>query len=355
MKLVSGILLISSNWRPPPSRPNALLATPVFILVPAGTVTSTTISGISGSENFDAICWGVSPAISSARMIQPQDIFDQSPYTRTNCSFMVDVISRTKYSGSQGGSSFGLLARCAAFAASPDISRSRMVRGAPTAPTFAARPIPNFAALVLEMIDPEGAEKIAEYRRTQPEDASNLAMALNWGGSGWPSFQYYKPIFEIALHAKLEIAGGELPAHANKRQGSTDDDEIDPRRLASWRDTMSKAHCDLISAADLDAAARLQIARDDSMLQTASQVAGEHGTIVVAGRSHVRRDRNLPRSMHPDEIRYIALIEADTRSEPRTYLPPSINGAPPFDYIWFTPAKGGETACERLRRRGLIP
>lgn len=213
----------------------------------------------------------------------------------------------------------------------------------------------RYPALVLEMIDPEGAEKFAEYRRAQPEDASDLAMALNWGGSGWPSFQYYKPIFEIALHAKLEIAGGELPAHANRRQSSTDADRIDPRRLASWRDTMSKAHCDLISAADLDAAARLQIARDDSMLQTASQVAGEHGTIVVAGRSHVRRDRNLPGSIHPDEIRYIALIEADTRSEPRTYLPPSINGAPPFDYIWFTPAKGGETACERLRRRGLIP
>ena len=213
----------------------------------------------------------------------------------------------------------------------------------------------RYPALVLEMLDPEGAEKVTEYRRAQPEDASDLAMALNWGGSGWPSFQYYKPIFEIALHAKLEIAGGDLPGRANKRQSSTDADGIDPRRLASWRDTMSKAHCDLISATELDAAARLQIARDDSMLQTASRVAGEHGAIVVAGRSHVRRDRNLPRSIHPDEIRYIALIEADTRSEPRMYLPSSINGAPAYDYIWFTPAKGGETACERLRRRGLIP
>lgn len=212
----------------------------------------------------------------------------------------------------------------------------------------------RYPALVLEMLDPAGATKVAKYRRDNPEDASNLASALNWQASGWPAFSYYKPIFEAAFHAKLQIVGGDLPIDGQRRRDAFTQFGENSARIQSWRETMRRAHCGLIDNDELDKAARLQIARDESLIDAARALEGEGGAILIAGRAHARRDRNFPKGLSPETVGYVALMEANESTDPQSYLPTSINEAPVFDYIWFTQPKLEENACDRLRRKRLI-
>ena len=50
----------------------------------------------------------------------------------------------------------------------------------------------------------------------------------------------------------------------------------------------------------------------------------------------------------------VAMIEVTSSQDAKTYVPASIGTAPPFDYLWFTPAQEAETTCERLRKKGLV-
>lgn len=212
----------------------------------------------------------------------------------------------------------------------------------------------RYPTLVLEMLDPAGATKVASYRHEHPEDVSNLASTLNWQASGWPPFRYYKPVFEAAFHAKLRIVGGDLAIVAQRRRDAFTQFGENSAHFQSWRETMRKAHCGLIEKEELDKAARLQIARDKSLTDAARVSESEGGALVIAGRAHTRRDRDLPKDIAPETIRYVALMEANESTDPEPYLPTSINDASVFDYIWFTQPKLEENACDRLRRKGLI-
>ena len=213
----------------------------------------------------------------------------------------------------------------------------------------------HYPTLVLEMLDPEGAAKIADYRKAHPEDSSELGAQLEWWKSGWPAFQFYKPVFDAALQAKLLIAGGDIPAKDQSTLRSAPLKEAAEQNVFnSWKDTMRAAHCGLIEPSELDTTARLQIARDQSMANAAKLVSSNGGALVIAGLAHARADRGVPKHFPSDVTRSVALMETSDSQDARTYLPTSINGKPAYDYIWFTPKRSEEGACERLRRKGLI-
>jgi hypothetical protein len=53
-------------------------------------------------------------------------------------------------------------------------------------------------------------------------------------------------------------------------------------------------------------------------------------------------------------VHVVALMKTDERPNPASYLPKSLTTARPYDTLWFTPSRGQDTTCERLRKKGLI-
>ncbi|WP_448954898.1 ChaN family lipoprotein [Labrys neptuniae] len=208
----------------------------------------------------------------------------------------------------------------------------------------------RYPDLVLEMLDREGQGRVETFRRDHPEQATGLGEALDWTASGWPSFTFYQPVFEAAFAAKLKIIGGDIPRADPSNTpvpGSTD-----PAVLASWRDTMRAARCGL--ADENSVAAYRQIERDRGFADAVAASGSAHGSLLIAGLEHVRRDRGVPRYLKDGPSAVVALIEIGDSGDPESYLPPSLNGQTVYDYVWFTPRRASETSCDRLRRKGLI-
>lgn len=216
-----------------------------------------------------------------------------------------------------------------------------------------------YPAVVLEMLDASQAEALARSRERSPESVAPLPAALNWAATGWPAFEFYRNLFQAAYDAKLPIIAGDLPKSRQDdlRSGRLQPPPVSGAILQSWRETMLAAHCGLLSEPDLTRVAGLQVERDRSMA-SALESALHDGkpVILVAGLSHIRRDRSVPLYLAPELKSFVlALMEVSDRKPPQAYLPQALDGERPvYDAIWFTPARKEEGACDRLRRKGLI-
>lgn len=204
-------------------------------------------------------------------------------------------------------------------------------------------------AVIMEMVSPEGEKIIADWRRDHPEDPGSLGVALDWARTGWPSFDFYRPVFEAAFFAKLPIIAADTIGSEAIEVPSP------PTVVASWRETMRAAHCDLIDAKELETTVSRQIGRDRSMAENAMRGVRPDGAFVIVGAAHARRDRGIPLYLSGVTTTSVAIVDGKPGEKPDRLLPTSIDGRPPFEYVWVAPASESETACERLRRKGLIP
>ncbi len=212
-----------------------------------------------------------------------------------------------------------------------------------------------YPKLFLEMIPRNKNALITAYRDKQPEYAGRLATLLDWANSNWPAWSFYQPVFNIALMAKLDIAGADLSdiEKSNINTLKKDMEIYDPVIRASWRKSMKKAHCNLIKEAQLEKVTQLQILRDKAMastLKSAGNISEKSPALIIAGSSHTRNDRGIARYLDQKTSISIALIEADADQTMEKILPQPIdNSAVVYDLIWFTPKIRKETFCERFR------
>lgn len=213
-----------------------------------------------------------------------------------------------------------------------------------------------YPALVLEMLDPAGAERVAAHRRDNPEDPSALGALLRWNEQGWPSYSHYQPMMERAYAAKLPILGFENPQDETTERKRLETDKKAAPLWQAWTQAMDTAHCGLLKPEDAKNKGALQVRRDQLMAKALTQAQAEHGkAILLAGLSHIRRDRGVPAYLPSSQRTHIiALVEVDERQSPAAYIPKSLNTTRPYDTIWFTPSRGKDNTCDRLKKKGLI-
>lgn len=206
--------------------------------------------------------------------------------------------------------------------------------------------------LYLEMLTQDQTPSVEQYLKLEPEYAGRLAIPLNWAESNWPSWDFYQPVFNIAMIAKLPIKGADLPNQEKKRINKLEDyvEAYELPIIESWRSSMKKAHCDLIKEDRLSKITQLQILRDKAMANTMQDnTDNESIALLIAGSAHTRKDRGIPRYLEADKVLSIALIEATEVSALGDALPVSIEeGTKPYDYVWFTPKIEKKTLCDRL-------
>lgn len=215
-------------------------------------------------------------------------------------------------------------------------------------------------AVVVEMIPETLQGRLDIYLSSSPVDAIALGDVVDWERRGWPAYALYRPIFDVALEAGLEIRGGNLDRDrimAIGRDGPTPEEAarlgldlpLDEAAQAAMADEMAGAHCGHMPESAIPGMIRAQRARDGVMAATMIEADGD-GAVLIAGNGHVRRDRGVPavlkRNRPEATILSIGLIAV-------TLDPEDIESYQPgrFDFAIFTPREDIKDHCAGLAER----
>lgn len=220
--------------------------------------------------------------------------------------------------------------------------------------------------VAFEMFDADDQPAIDTSRREHPRDAASLARAVSWETSGWPPWEQYAPIAQLALRADLPIVATGLPRSRMralmKPAGASDagvEPPIDegipltPAQEASLREELRESHCGHLPDARIGGMIRFQRARDASManaLITAADAAHTKDAVLIAGTGHTRTDRGAGADLAARDptrpIVSIAFAEVEKgRNDPPAYAVRWNTTGLPFDFVWFTPRATDEDPC----------
>jgi uncharacterized iron-regulated protein len=223
-------------------------------------------------------------------------------------------------------------------------------------------------AVGFEMFETTDAPAIARYLAGAPRDAAGLGDAVDWGRSGWPPWELYRPIAAAALEAGLPIVATNLPrsvARTLSRKGVAGvdpalaaslglDRPLPPELLAPLTTEIRDAHCGQIPESMVGGMVAAQRARDAQIARSLAEAATADGGLLIAGAGHVRTDRGVPvvlAALAPGaRVLSVTFVEvSDDRREPRSYAERFGVSALPFDFVWFTPRVDDRDPCERFR------
>ncbi|MCU0764022.1 MAG: ChaN family lipoprotein [Hydrogenophaga sp.] len=204
----------------------------------------------------------------------------------------------------------------------------------------------ELGALVIEMA-PRGTSTQGLAANASEEA---VQKALQWGqaNGGW-SWEVYGPVVMTAVQARVPVLGGNLPRAAMKdaMQNEGLDGLLERDALAEQQANIRKGHCDLLPDAQIAPMARIQIARDRAMADTAVQALRRGQTVLlVAGNEHVRRDLGVPRYLPPQQ----AFRVVQSRAQPNTVEDPVATSAH-ADLLWTSPPQPPRDYCADLKRQ----
>lgn len=219
--------------------------------------------------------------------------------------------------------------------------------------------------VAFEMFDVDAQSAIDTSRREHPRDAAAIARAVSWEKSGWPPWDQYAPIAQLALDAGLPLVATGLPRSRMRAlmKPAGDDggapepiDEgtpLDAGQEASLREELRESHCGHLPEAHIGAMIRFQRARDASMAQAligALNAMHADDGVLIAGTGHTRRDRGAGRDLSVRDpkraVTSIAFAEVEAaKREPPAYASRWNATSLPFDFVWFTPRATDEDPC----------
>ena len=224
-------------------------------------------------------------------------------------------------------------------------------------------------AVAFEMFDTDQQAAIDQYRARPSAPADGLGKATGWQATGWPSFETYLPIVQVAFESRLPIVAANLPkkkVHAmvhggpsalGADAGALGIDRPFPADLqASLEKELAASHCGSLPEAVLGPMALAQHARDALMARALIDADVGQGAVLIAGAGHVRQDRGVPyylRQRKPGlSVTSLAFLEVVRgANEPVSYA--EVLGAAelPFDFVWFTPADNDADPCAAFTKK----
>ena len=239
----------------------------------------------------------------------------------------------------------------------------------------AKRPPPG---LVLEHVRADQALALAGFRavdKVQRRTVDDLFKALDWGKSGWPDAELFRPMLSAALDAEWPLVHGNLTREAIRSVarggiGALDADEAKRLGLdvglgdAAQKDLLDQlvdSHCGLMPRSALASLADAQRYRDAYMAAQLVDAAKTYsGAVLLAGNGHVRADRGVPwhlKRMAPDKrILVVTFAQASAENaESLSYVQRDSTGRPIADYVVITPRVERPDPCEAMRKRFSAP
>jgi uncharacterized iron-regulated protein len=220
-------------------------------------------------------------------------------------------------------------------------------------------------AVAFEMFDGDQQKAIDQYRARPSAAAGGLGEATGWQTTGWPSFEAYLPIVEVAFDKGLPIVAANLPlarvravVHEGARALGPEAaalglDRPFPADLeASLEKELRASHCGGLPEAMLASMAVAQHARDAQMARALIDADKGQGAVLVAGAGHVRLDRGVPYYVRQRKAGVstasVAFIEVVRGADaPSAYAEAFASAELPFDLVWFTPRASDDDPCGR--------
>lgn len=208
--------------------------------------------------------------------------------------------------------------------------------------------------VVLEML-PEAAQPALDRWIDGKIEPSALDGALGWTERGWPDFEIYRPIFDVARNHRLPMVAAALEREEIMAFGTNGEAAVEPARrkrlmldrplegagLDVLRRTIVDSHCGMVDESSAGPMVLIQRARDGAMARAMID-AGEGGAVLIAGSGHVRRDHGVPRLLPAGSSYAIGQFEADTF--------PAEDSAV-FDAFHLTEAVDRGDPCAEIRAR----
>ncbi len=218
-------------------------------------------------------------------------------------------------------------------------------------------------ALLLEMLGPAVAEQAWAACRDRGRrgcTAAGLRRALDWDSSGWPDWQLYRPIFNVALERDLQLVGAGISRGEARGLSAPVDTPLDDKAVGELRREIIESHCGYASGHMVDAMVVIQQSRDSRMAAALAGAladengAGEDGAVLIAGLGHTRLDRGV--AWHLDsrarrQLLSLAFVEVIAGKRSPDDYAEHFDGRLPFDYLWFTPRADDLDPCERFEQQ----
>lgn len=225
-------------------------------------------------------------------------------------------------------------------------------------------------AVVFEMIPTEEQEALDTYLANEGATAEGLGNAVGWEARGWPAWETYLPIADMAMDNRLMMVAGGLgreSAMKLARGGSNALSAEEQSKLAlgidfpdplkeSLLEELRIGHCDLLPLEALHPMVAVQRARDGVMAHTLLS-AGPNGAVLIGGKGHTRLDRAIPyvlkqldQSLADSDIVSIGMVGVQPDANSFTDYLEAEDGLP-FDFVVFTERTEPIDHCERLRER----
>jgi uncharacterized iron-regulated protein len=218
--------------------------------------------------------------------------------------------------------------------------------------------------MAFEMISPEQTAALDQHLRDHPGDVDGLPAALDWTHSNWPDWQYYQPLFTLAVNANLPIRAANLsrdivqaivrdhPLPTETVHLFSLDPPLAPTIFDAMAEEIRQSHCGLLPEKAIRPMVNVQRARDIAMAQAMADATTD-GAVLIAGAGHTRIDRGVPRQLSaiaPGRRHFsLAFIEVDdNQTDPAAYGAVFGAALPPFDAIWFTPRINDDDPCAEM-------
>jgi len=199
----------------------------------------------------------------------------------------------------------------------------------------------QLAAVVMEMAE-RGHGTAGLPASATPDQ---VRAALQWNDAAWP-WQAYGPVVMAAVAAGVPVLGGNLPRSAMRAamQETQWDAHLPAAALQRQYTALREGHCGLLPESQIAPMARIQIARDASMAQTAQGALQRGKTVVlIAGAGHVHRSMGVP-THWPASVRAQVVVARAGAAAP-------VPAPGDADAVLDTAAAPARDACAELRQQ----
>lgn len=240
-------------------------------------------------------------------------------------------------------------------------------------------------AIAFEMLNQDQQETINNFQQTHYNTTTNntaakvdqFAQVINWEKSGWPEWQYYRPVFYNTINQQLPIIAANLNTKtirkvikeggkvlAQNYQLLLEKHQYDTALKKELEQEIFAAHCDMLPEKMLAPMLRGQQTRDLAMLQSILKAAPEDFSedssrqlvVLIAGSGHTRTDYGVPYYLHQEApaLSTLSLSSIEVREDklhPGDYAKAWRESAEqlPFDYVHFTAKAVREDQCAKMK------
>ncbi len=199
----------------------------------------------------------------------------------------------------------------------------------------------QLGALVLEMAEQGTSTASLRWFASEVE----IQQALAWNDQAWSWFDY-GPAVVAAVRAGVPVLGGNLP-RARLAEAMADaslDTLLNAKALGTLQDAVREGHCSKLPESQIAPMARVQVARDRTMAQTAAQAIRIGRTVlIITGAAHADRRFGIANHLPPKTmVRTVKLWATDTS--------PSVTPmVPGYDDLWRTYPVAPQDYCARIK------